>query len=64
MPVANQSILFMIIGITMFMCLVIVIMVTSKERGGAVMTVITMVDMIGAATVGAMAGVMTGTKLL
>lgn len=33
-PVASQSILFRIIGITMFMCLAIVNMVTSKGRGG------------------------------
>jgi hypothetical protein len=50
-PVVSQSILFMIIGITMFMFLAIVLMVTFRARGGVVMT--------GAA----MAGTMTGTKL-
>jgi hypothetical protein len=58
-PVVSQSILFMIIGITMFMFLAIVLMVTFRARGGAVMTVVVMVVMTGAA----MAGIMTGTKL-
>jgi hypothetical protein len=41
------------------MFLAIVLMVTFRARGGAVMTVVVMVVMTGAA----MAGIMTGTKL-
>ena len=62
-PVASQSILLEIIGITMFMFLTIVHMATTKERNGADMMGVKAVVMVKV-MVKVMTGVMTGIKSL